>query len=195
LRTDANDAVRSVRGLTLRETEPWSLGNKVLTGLKGGYMGMLMFGMLGTFVGFASLINPLGIGAGLLMSGKTIGDERRRVITRRQNEAKTAVRRYVDDMTFQLGKDSRDPLRAVQRDLRDHFTGQAEQMKRSLQESLQAAESAVQATKRDRERRLAEIKLEIDELAAVQRHARTLLEPPRATEAAEAPAALAAVHP
>jgi hypothetical protein len=95
-------------------------------------------------------------------------------------------------MTFQLGKDSRDRLRAVQRDLRDHFTGQAEQMKRSLQESLQAAEGAVQATKRDRERRLAEIKLEIDELAAVQRHARTLLEPPRA---AEAPAALAAVHP
>ena len=33
--------------------------------MRGGYMGMLMFGMLGTFVGFASLINPLGIGAGL----------------------------------------------------------------------------------------------------------------------------------
>ncbi len=182
LRTDAGDALRSVRAITMRETEPWSVGNKVLTGLKGGYMGMLMFGMLGTFVGFASLINPLGIGAGLLMSGKTIGDERRRIITRRQNEAKTAVRRYVDDMTFQLGKDSRDRLRTVQRDLRDHFTEQAEQMKRSLQESLKAAESSVQASKREREGRLAEIKVEIDELATVQRQARTLLAPPPVPE-------------
>ncbi len=99
-------------------------------------MGMLMFGMLGTFIGFATLINPLGIGAGVMMGGKTIGDERKRIITRRQNEAKTAVRRYVDDVTFQVGKDSRDRLRAVQRDLRDHFTEQAEQLKRSLQESL-----------------------------------------------------------
>ncbi len=115
-------------------------------------MGMLMFGMLGTFVGFASLINPLGIGAGLVMGGKTIGDERKRLVTRRQNEAKTAVRRYVDDVTFQVGKDSRDRLRAVQRDLRDHFTEQAEQMKRSLQESLQAAERAVKASQRERER-------------------------------------------
>ena len=108
---------------------------------------MLMFGMLGTFVGFASLINPLGIGAGVLMGGKTIGDERKKLITRRQNEAKTAMRRYVDDVTFQVGKDSRDRLRAVQRDLRDHFTEQAEQLKRSLQESLQAAERAVKASR------------------------------------------------
>ena len=82
------------------------------------------------------------------MGGKTIGDERKRLVTKRQNEAKAAVRRYVDDVTFQVAKDSRDRLRGVQRDLRDHFTAQAEQLKRSLQESLQAAERAVKASTR-----------------------------------------------
>ncbi len=34
LRTDPSDALRSVRAITVRETEPWSVGNKALTGLR-----------------------------------------------------------------------------------------------------------------------------------------------------------------
>jgi Dynamin family. len=182
LRSHASDALQSVRPLAMRANESFGLGQKMLTGLRGGYSGMLMFGMVGTFIGFASLINPLGIGAALFLGGKTIGDERKRVITRRQNEARTAVRRYVDDVTFQVGKDSRDRLRGVQRDLRDHFTEQAEQMKRSLQESLQAAERAVKASAGERERRLPEIKAELERLEGVRREARALL--PKARPAA-----------
>ena len=86
-----------------------------------------------------------------MMGGKAIGDERKKLVTRRQNEAKAAMRRYVDDVTFQVAKDSRDRLRAVQRDLRDHFTAQADQLKRSLLESQQAAERAVKASRAERE--------------------------------------------
>src|SRR4029453_5750481 len=93
----------------------------------------------------------------IMMGGKSIGDERKRLLTKRQNEAKAAVRRYVDDVTFQVAKDSRDRLRLVQRDLRDHFTAQAEQLKRSLQESQQGAERAVKASRSERETRLAEM--------------------------------------
>jgi replication fork clamp-binding protein CrfC len=174
LRTESGDPLRSVPTLTMREAETWGIGQRALTGLKGGYMGLLMFGLLGTLIGL-SLVNPISIGAGLLMGGKTIGDERRRIITRRQNDAKTALRRYIDDVAFHVGKDSRDMLRRLQRDLRDHFTALAEQMKRSLQESLQAAEKSVKASKSERETRLAEIKAELQRLESVQRQARTLL--------------------
>lgn len=180
LRNDPSDAIRSVRAMAVPGAETWSLGNKMLTGMRGGYMGMLMFGMVGTFVGFASIINPLGIGAGVMMAGKTLGDERKRLVTKRQNEAKAAARRYVDDVTFQVAKDSRDRLRAVQRDLRDHFTEQAEQMKRSLLASQQAAEKAVQASKGEREARAAEIAAQLAELETVRRTARALLPAPAA---------------
>jgi hypothetical protein len=174
LRSDASDALRSVRPLAVRTEEKWGAGSKVLTGIKGGYMGMLMFGMLGTLVGL-SMINPISIGAGLAMGGKQIGDERKRRITKRQTEARAAVKRYVDDVTFELGKDSRDRLRLVQRDLRDHFTAQAEQLNRSLQESLQAADRAVKASTSERERRLPELRKELERLVAVRRDAEALV--------------------
>jgi uncharacterized membrane-anchored protein YhcB (DUF1043 family) len=185
LRNDPSDALRSVRQMVGPKDESFGLGNKMLTGMKGGYMGMLMFGMLGTFLGFA-LINPIGIAAGIVMGGKTIGDERKRIITKRQNEAKTAARRYVDDVQFQVGKDSRDRLRQVQRDLRNHFTEQAEQLKRTLAESQQAAERAVKASQSERDARRAEITAELEALEVVRRQVRALL--PRSTQAATATA-------
>ncbi len=167
LRIEPSDALRSVRGMTMREGEAFGVGRRLLTGVKGGYMGMLMFGMLGTLVGF-TLLNPISIGAGLLMGRRTIGDERKRIVTKRQNDAKAALRRYIDDVTFHVSKDSRDMLRGVQRVLRDHFTAQAEQMKRSLQESIQVAEKSVKASKAERDARLTEIKAELATLDAVR---------------------------
>jgi hypothetical protein len=87
------------------------------------------------------------------------------------------MRRYVDDVTFQVAKDSRDRLRAVQRDLRDHFTTQADQLKRSLLESQQAAERAVKASRAEREARLTEITKELEQLDLVRKQARALLAP------------------
>ncbi len=175
MRTEPADPLGPVRPPTVRAGEKLGIGKRALTGLRGGYMGMLMFGMLGTLVGFASIVNPLSIGAGLLLGGKSIGEERKRLITKRQNDAKAALRRYIDDVTFHVGKDSRDMLRGMQRDLRDHFTTIAEQLKRSLQESLQAAEKSVKATRSERDARLAEIEQELHRLDLVDREARALL--------------------
>ncbi|MGH3913187.1 MAG: dynamin family protein [Pseudonocardiaceae bacterium] len=192
LRTEVADALSSVRAMQLREGESFGIGKKALSGLRGGYVGVLMFGMLGTLVGL-SLFNPLSIGAGLLLGGKTISDERRRIVTRRQQETKAAVRRYIDDVTFQASKESRDMLRRVQRDLRDHFTTQAEEMNRSLGDSLRAAEGSVKTSKSDREHRLVEIKAELERLETLQQKVQTLLPqvPPArhpAERAAQAPA-------
>jgi hypothetical protein len=184
LRTEAGESLRTVREMKVREGESWSLGHQALTGLRGGYIGVLMFGFIGTMVGL-TLLNPISIGAGLLLGGKTISDERRRVVARRQAEAKTVVRRYVDDVTFQVGKDSRDMLRGVQRDLRDHFTALAEQLNRSLKESLTSAERSVTTTQGETEQRLAEIETEVAKLERLQQRIRTLT-PEDEADAAEA---------
>lgn len=167
LRIEQADGLTAVRDITISDTESWTVGRRLLTGVKGGYAGLLMFGMLGTLVGFA-LLNPVSIGAAVLLGRRSIGDERKRIITKRQNDAKNALRRYIDDVTFHVGKDSRDMLRGVQRVLRDHFTTRAEEMKRSLQESLKAAEKAAKASKAERERRLAELDAQIKDLETVR---------------------------
>jgi hypothetical protein len=167
LRIEPADGLNAVRDMTVSDTESWTVGRKLLTGVKGGYAGLLMFGMLGTLVGFA-LLNPVSVGAAVLLGRRSIGDERKRIVTKRQNDAKAALRRYIEDVTFHVGKDSRDMLRGVQRVLRDHFTTRAEEMKRSLQESVKAAEKAAKASKTERDRRLAELDAQIAELSAVR---------------------------
>ncbi|WP_218603638.1 dynamin family protein [Pseudonocardia abyssalis] len=174
LRTEASAAVGAAREMRVRDGEPWNLGQQALAGLRGGYIGVLMFGLLGTLVGL-TLINPFSLGAGLLLGGKTISDERRRIVSRRQGEAKGAVRRYVDDVTFQVGKDSRDMLRDVQRDLRDHFGELAEQLNTSLKDSLSTAERSVKTTEGERARRLAQIPEQIAALEKLQARVRTLV--------------------
>jgi len=183
LKTEASAALGSVREMKVREAESWSLGHQALTGMRGGYIGVLMFGFIGTMVGL-TLLNPISIGAGLLLGGKTISDERRRVVARRQAEAKMVVRRYVDDVSFQVGKDSRDMLRGVQRDLRDHFTTLAEQLNRSLKESLTSAERSVTTTREETERRLGEIETALAKLERLQQRVRTLTPEDEADRAA-----------
>ncbi|HWM02611.1 MAG TPA: dynamin family protein, partial [Actinophytocola sp.] len=110
LRTRTEDPLHGVHAMELRSGEPFGIGQKALSGMRGGYVGVLMFGMLGTIVGL-SLINPFSIGAGLLLGAKGFTDDRRRVYAKRQNDAKAAIRRYADDVIFQAGKESRELLR------------------------------------------------------------------------------------
>ncbi len=90
------------------------------------------------------------------------------MFAKRQAEAKAAIRRYADDVIFQAGKESRELLRRVQRDLRDHYTDRAEETNRSLKESLASAERSVRASKEEQERRLAEIPAQLKRLAELR---------------------------
>lgn len=175
LKFDSVDGLEKVPEMRLRDTEPFGVGQKALAGMRGGYVGVLMFGMLGTFAGLP-LLNPFSIGAGLLLGGKGLTDEKRRVIAKRQNEAKGAVRRYSDDVIFQVNKESKDMLRIAQRDLRDHFTATAEEINQSVQDSLRAAEKSAKASENERQRRRKEIPSELEKLDALRQQATAMLE-------------------
>jgi hypothetical protein len=187
LRFDQSESMAGkVEALERPDSETMGVGAKLLTGMRGGYGGMIMIGMATSLAGLA-LLNPLSIGAGLLFGGKTVRDERKRMLQRRQSEAKTAVRKHIDEVTFQVGKDSRDMLRRTQRDLRDHFSKLAEEVSTSLAQSVLAAQSAVKATTSEREQRIRDLKAELARIDGVSQRARALL---TAAAAAPQPAAV-----
>ncbi|MFC5996039.1 dynamin family protein [Pseudonocardia hispaniensis] len=170
---DAGEMGGKVGTLEQPEDEKFGLGQKLFTGMRGGYGGLLMIGLATSIAGMA-LLNPLSIGAGLLFGGKTVRDEKRRLLQRRQAEAKNAVRRHIDEVTFQVSKDSRDMLRRIQRDLRDHFTVLAEEVSTSLSESVAAAQSAVRTDTSHREKRIRDLKAELARIEALSERARKL---------------------
>ena len=117
------------------DMERYRLGAKLFTGMRGGYGGMLMIGMMTSLAGL-SMINPFSAAAALLFGGKQVKDEKVRLLAKRRGDAKQAVRKHIDDVTFQVGKDSRDMLRMVQRTLRDHFQDLAQELTTSMAESV-----------------------------------------------------------
>lgn len=157
------EVLRSIGGLDLVSNGKLTIGQKLMIGLKGSYGGVLMFGLMTTLAGMA-LVNPLSIAAGLVMGGFAYRQDSAGRLEQRRNEAKGAVRKLIDESIFQVGKAARDRANRIRRVLRDHFTQVAEELKRSLTESVQRAKhsralptDARQARMRELEEHLAQI--------------------------------------
>lgn len=165
--------LEAMRPFELPNTEGFGLGQRLITGMRGGYGGALMFGMVSTLGGLA-MFNPVSIAAGVLLGGKTVRDERRRLLQRRQMEVKSAVRRHIDDVIFQIGKESRDVLRGIQRALRDHFACHAEELHRSVSDSVSAARDAVRSGAEQRRQRILDLEAELERIVVLERMAREL---------------------
>jgi hypothetical protein len=144
------------------ELEKMRVGKQAMVALRGAYGGIIMFTVLGSLAGIA--LAPISIGIGLVMGHKGLRDEKKRQLRTRRAQAKNAVRRYCDEVTFVVGKDSRDTLRRIQRQLRDHYSGLAEELNRSNSQALAAAAEAATRGRADRERRLAELEAELARL-------------------------------
>jgi hypothetical protein len=185
LRFAAQGMAAKVNELAQPEVEKVGIGSKLYTASRGGYGGMLMVGMATTVAGLG-LLNPISLGAAVLLGGKTIRDERKRMLQRRQNDAKVAVRKHIDEVTFQVGKDSRDMLRASQRQLRDHFSVLADEVSTSIATSVAAAQSAVKTTSTERERRIRDLKAELARIDGLAERARKLVADLPATRRAPA---------
>jgi uncharacterized membrane protein YccC len=84
-----------------------------------------------------------------------------------RNEAKTNLRKFVDDVMFVVSKESRDRLKGVQRQLRDHYRDIANQTTRSLNESLQAAMAAAKLEEAERNTRVKELDRQLNILRQV----------------------------
>jgi replication fork clamp-binding protein CrfC len=161
------------------EAKPIGKGHKVVTGMRGSYGGVLMFGMITSFAGLG-MFNPLSLGAGLVLGRKAYKEDMENRMARVRNEAKANMRRFVDDVSFIVSKESRDRLKGIQRQLRDHYRGIANQTTRSLNESLQAALAAAKLEENERATRVKELERQLDILRQVTEHAVNLSPQPEA---------------
>jgi hypothetical protein len=148
------------------------------------YSGLLMFSMLAHLAGLAMIPMGVGLVPALLMGRVGLMDDRRRKLEQRRSEAKATVRRFVDDFNLQVGKDSRDAVRHVQRELRSACADRVTELQRSASEALAAAQTSVTSTEsagKQRERidsdlvTLASLRARMDDLAA---HRRRIENPP-----------------
>jgi hypothetical protein len=151
------------------------IGEQAMTILRGTYGPVLMFSMLGTVVGVGlTLSNPLLLAAGAAMGIKGLRDHRTRDLEQRRQRAKAAVRKFVDDVSFQVIKDKTDRLRQLHRDLRDAFAGRAAELQRSAADALAAAQRSVQTDHEQRKRRLDELQKSLGAITAVRAEAGSL---------------------
>lgn len=146
-----------------------TIRKQAMTVLRSGYGGTIMFVMLGTLLGVT--LGPLAIGIALVMGYRGLKDEKQRQCEARQRQAVTAVRQYLDQIAFMVTKDSRDTLRTVQRQLRDHYTELANQLDQSNKEALRRATEAAKKTESERKRRLADVDAELGRLKALRERA------------------------
>jgi GTPase SAR1 family protein len=146
------DANMSPGDTEVPRLEKFTPGQKVFTGLRGSYGGVLMFGLITSLAGLP-LLNPISIGAGLALGGKSIGEEGESRLKRRQAQAKSVAQRHVDDFFLRFSKDCKDGARRIQRGLRDHFAELADQLNQGLADTAAVAQKTVQAEIQGRARR------------------------------------------
>lgn len=165
-----HEIVAAIDANTDIQAQRMGMGAQGLAAMRGSYGGMLMFGMLGNMAGLA-LANPATIVIGLFMGRKALRDEKERQLNMRRNQAKQAHRKYTDEVTFVVGKDSRDTMRRIQRQLRDFFTTRAEELHRSTQDALAAAQQAAKSDQNTRQARLRDVNAELERIGSLRKKA------------------------
>jgi hypothetical protein len=100
---------------------------------------------------------PVGVVAGMTVGRKLIRSERQRQVEYRRNQAKQELRRYIDEVGFVIGKESRDAVRRAQRFLRDEFSGRAALAERSSVKAMEAVQRTAQRSEQERAVRAREL--------------------------------------
>jgi gas vesicle protein len=172
----------TLQGVSTLDAPPvasFTPGQKLFIGLRGSYGGVVMFGLATSLAGM-SLINPISIGGGALFGGKSVRDESKTLLKRRQTEARNAIRQHVDDIFSKLNKDARDSVRRAQRALRDHFTAVTEDLQEETMESLRNAKAAADRDAAAREAHGRRLREELTRLAELHTQAQALSDRARA---------------
>jgi len=143
-----------------------------ITGFRGAQGGVMMFGMMGKFLPAAAagimVTNPVMLGAGAIFGSIQLLEDRKRKIAARRQNARQQVRKFVDDVQFEVGNEITGTIRAMQRDLRDEFTDVLKELQRTYTATAQAAQTTAKQTQEERKARVEQIEGLLGRLAAVE---------------------------
>nr|WP_218888541.1 dynamin family protein [Saccharopolyspora hordei] len=156
--------------------------DQFLTGLRGSYGGVLMFGMITSFGLGLGLLNVVSISAGVLLGLKSLDEEKDSRLRRRQTEVKTAVQRHVEQVIFHVNREAKTAIRTVHRTLHTHFMQITENAQAEISRVIQEIKRNAERSAVDRDQRAREIRQKLEELTALRRKA-TMLTQNRITAA------------
>ena len=145
--------------------------NQVADTLRGASGGVMVLGMLHTVLPIVSttflMSTPFTIGLGVWFGGRTFLDARKRRIATERQQARTAVRKALDDIGFEVGDQVTTSLRLAQQQLRDQFTDRFVELQRSTAALLQEAQDSAQRSESARRQRATELADLMSQLTSV----------------------------
>ncbi|HWE92232.1 MAG TPA: dynamin family protein [Pseudonocardiaceae bacterium] len=177
--------------------EPFTIGQKAFTAMRGSYGGLLMFGLITSLAGMP-LINGISLAAGATFGGKSIRDESDMRCKRRQAAARSAAQRQLDDFFLAFSKETRDAVRDLQRGLRDQITELSRHLVQRAAEDVNAAREAARAEAVQHDSAHREVRSALTQLITLHRRIETLAAASTASAASAAsapPVAAGATRP
>jgi hypothetical protein len=153
--------------------EPFSIGQKAFTAMRGSYGGLLMFGLITSLAGMP-LINGISLAAGATFGGKSIRDEADMRCKRRQAAARSTAQRQLDDFFLAFSKETRDAVRDLQRGLRNQITELSRHLLQRAAEDVNAAREAARAEAVERDSSDREVRAALTQLLTLHRRIETL---------------------
>lgn len=148
-------------------------GARAQQAMRAGYgsaMPILMVGGLALGVlGLGTLVLPLAAAVGVMGGRKALTDDRERNLAKRRQQAKGAVRKYLDEALFLAAADRKQEQRNVQRLLRDHFRGRVKELGATRQDVLDRAETASKSDREQKRERRESVHEELREIEDIAR--------------------------
>lgn len=143
-----------LRAPTARRGERADLGLHAVRGVSLGASLGVALAHGATLLAGAAISGPLlpvaaGVAA-VLVGGRMLRSGREAQRRARRTEAQRAVTAYLDEVEVAARRATRDTVRRVQQEVRDHFTDVAGEMVRSADRSLRAVERAVRSARTER---------------------------------------------
>jgi hypothetical protein len=158
--------------ITEKGSVPGNVLGQALTGLRGAQSGIMLFGMMGTFlpaaVGALVLTAPVTLGLGAAFAGGQLLTANKRKIEQRRQRAKQAVRQFLDDVQFEVNNQLAEVVRDLQRSIRDEFTERVTELLRTYTETAQRAQADAQRDSAVRAQRLTEVRAALAKLEALR---------------------------
>jgi hypothetical protein len=171
------DAVtRALAALELPSASSFSmpggrLGSVLSSGRLAAYVPLMALSLA---LNTTLLILPPAVLVGAVVGRKLFQMEGKRQLAYRQGQAKTAAAKFVDEVAFEMNKDTRDGLRRTQRRLRDEFQSRAGSIQASTAAALDAARRAASLPPGDQVARATQLDAETRQLGQIRDHLRSL---------------------
>jgi len=148
------------------------VGGHVVPALRGAYSGLMLFGLLGRFLpmGAAALLmsNPITMVVGAGFAGQAVLGAKKRNLALRRQQARSAIRAFLDDVQFETSHQLTEVVRTHQRALRDHFASRVGELQRTYRDLAERTRSEAAATYEQQAGRAKELRTDVERLRTLR---------------------------